>query len=225
MKKITFLLFTIFLITFKTAAQDSKFKFGVQGGLNYSSFRGYENYADNNPGFAYLFGASFQYQIKENLSLKVDINFERKSQITKFTTELIYSSPISIPEIYHVRINSYRNYVVLPIMIKYNFTRNKNFYINGGPFLGYLIKAGLKTSGINAPGINTDDTDNTKYYKSLDYGLSAGVGKEFKLNNNHQIYIELRENLGLANTSKNEGIYNAIIKTNSLNLIVGYTFN
>jgi hypothetical protein len=78
MKKITFLLFTIVLITFKTAAQDSKIKFGVQGGLNYSSFRGYENYADNNPGFAYLFGASFQYQIKENLSLKVDINFEKK---------------------------------------------------------------------------------------------------------------------------------------------------
>lgn len=227
MKKITFLFFTIILITFKTAAQDSKLKFGIQGGLNYSSFRGYESYADDTPGFAYLFGASFQYQFKENLSLKVDINYERKRQISKVTVELSeydMGSPVLIPRTYHIKINTYRNYLVLPIMLKYNFSSSKSFYINGGPFLGYLIKSGTKASGINEPGITNDDVD-TKYFKSLDYGLSAGLGKEFELNGNHHIHVELRENLGLANTSKGEGINNATVKTNSLNLIVGYTFN
>lgn len=225
MKKITFLFFTIALISFKTSAQDSKIKFGVQGGLTYSSFRGYDSLSDDNPGFAYLFGASFQYQIKENLSVKADINYERKSQVSKFIAETIYDSPTSLPETYHVKINTYRNYLVLPIMLKYNFTTNRSFYINGGPFLGYLIKSGASTSGFNAPGANNDDIDDTKYNKSLDFGIAAGIGKEFKVNGNHQIYIELRENLGLPNTSKREIRNDGTIKTNSLNLIAGYTFN
>lgn len=228
MKKTTFLLITIALITFKTAAQDSKIKFGIQGGLNYSSFRGYETYSDkDNPSFAYLFGISFQYRIKENLSIKADINYERKTQIAKSTIELweASESPILINGNYTFKTTTYLNYIMLPIMLKYNFSKDKSFYVNGGPYLGYLLKSGAKIDAKNIPGINTDDEETTKYRKSLDYGLSAGIGKEFKLNGNHQIYVELRENLGLANIAKSNSLYTYTIKTNSINLIAGYTFN
>lgn len=225
MKKITFLFLTIALITFKTSAQDSKIKFGVQAGLNYSSFRGYDSYTDDNPGFAYLFGVSFQYQIKENLSIKADLNYERKTQKSKNVIELESYDPQNpfMPGIYHFTNTAFRNYIVLPIMVKYNFSNNKSFYVNGGPFLGYLLKSGATTT-LNIEGLNNDDIDDTKFKKSLDYGLSAGIGKEFKLKGDHDIYIEIRENLGLANTSKSDYIYDNTTKTNSLNLIVGYTF-
>src|SRR5690242_8430206 len=83
MKKITLFLFTITLITFKTTAQESKFKFGVQAGLTYSSFRGYESFIDEDPGFSYLFGISAQYKLNESLSLKADLDYDRKTQTSK----------------------------------------------------------------------------------------------------------------------------------------------
>lgn len=226
MKKITFLFFTIVLITLKTSAQDSKVKFGIQGGLNYSSLRGYDGFVDDNPGFAYLFGFSFQHEIQENLSIKVDLNYERKAQISKSTINLIDNSESPLPieqSIYKSKTTTYLNYIVLPIMLKYNFSNDKSFYINGGPYLGYLLKSGIKSES-NAPSIYNGDVEDTKNRKSLDYGISAGIGKEFKFNENHNFYIELRENLGLANIAKGEIINGGTIKTNSLNLLAGFTF-
>ncbi|WET01947.1 porin family protein [Flavobacterium sp. YJ01] len=226
MKKITFLLFTISLITFKTTAQESKNKFGIQGGLNYSSFRGYDSFTNDKAGFAYVFGLSFQHQIQENLSIKADLNYERKIQNTKGTVEILEPTFPTGPmeENYHFKTTAYLNYVVLPIMIKYNFSGDKSFYINGGPYLGYLLKSGIKSKS-NIPGVINADDEDTNRKKSLDFGLSAGIGKEFKLDTNHQIYVEIRENLGLQNISKTEVINDGTIKTNSLNLLVGFTFN
>ncbi|RUT69946.1 PorT family protein [Flavobacterium cupreum] len=223
MRKITFLFFAIALITFKAAAQDSKIKFGLQGGLNYSSLRGNDSYSDDTPGFSYLFGVSFQYKIKDNLSLKADLNYERKTQVSKEVIEIL-DNPNMFYGVYHFKNTTYQNYIMLPILLKYNFTRSKSFYINGGPFLGYLLKSGTSTD-LSLPGMNSDDTDDTKYRKSLDYGIVAGIGKEFKLSDNNQIYIEIRENLGLANMAKTEVTYLNNIKTNALNLIIGYNFN
>ncbi|MHC0447715.1 porin family protein [Flavobacterium sp. 3-218] len=227
MKKITFLFLTIFsLITFKTLAQDSKITFGVQAGLNYSSYRGFDSYTNDNPGIAYLVGVSVQYRIKNNLSIKADINYERKTQISKTTVEIFPENP-SMPAvggIYDLKIRNYSNYIVLPVMLKYNFSSNKSFYVNGGPFLGYLLKSG-ESAELDAEGVNDEDVETTKYRKSLDYGLSAGIGKEFKLKNDHKLYVEIRDNLGLSNTSKTEMMSGGSLKTNSFNLIAGYTFN
>ncbi|MET3025714.1 porin family protein [Flavobacterium sp. UW10123] len=220
MKKITLLLFTITLIAFKTTAQESKFKFGVQAGLTYSSFRGYESFIDEDPGFSYLFGVSLQYKLNESLSLKADLDYDRKTKTSK--GEGAYISDISY-KYYSIKTTNYFNYITLPIMLKFNFTRNKSFYINGGPYFGYLLKSGWKyeTSGIQNSNENLEDT---KYSKSLDFGISAGFGKEFKLNDNHNIYIELRENLGLTDIAKYPIRSDGSMKTNSLNLIAGFTF-
>lgn len=226
MKNITFLFFTIALITFKTSAQESKIKFGIQGGLNYSNFRGYHSFTDEKPGFSYLFGVSFQYALNESLSLKADLNYDRKTQTTKGTTLDWYNSdtPILTPEITHTfKSTSYLNYITLPIMLKFSFTRNKSFYINGGPYLGYLLKSGM-TFESSSEGSQDEDLENTKYRKSMEFGISAGFGKEFKLNDNHCIYIELRENLGLTDIAKPAMPTDESMKTNSLNLITGFTF-
>ncbi|KAF2327513.1 porin family protein [Flavobacterium nitrogenifigens] len=220
MKKITLFLFTITLITFKTTAQESKFKFGVQAGLTYSSFRGYESFIDEDPGFSYLFGISAQYKLNESLSLRADLDYDRKTQTSK--GEGAYISNVSYDR-YSIKTTNYLNYITLPIMLKFSFTRNKSFYINGGPYLGYLLKSGwkYKTSGIQNSDENLEDT---KYRKSMDFGVSAGFGKEFKLNDNHNIYIELRENLGLTDIAKPAMPTDQSMKTNSLNLIAGFTF-
>ena len=84
MKK-TLLIITLLFSLF-TFSQNSKIKFGFQAGLNYSNFRGYnipstfnQVYSES-PAFAYLGGINVEYKIKERLSLKFELNYERKSQ-------------------------------------------------------------------------------------------------------------------------------------------------
>ena len=227
MKK-TLLIITLLFSLF-TFSQNSKIKFGFQAGLNYSNFRGYnipstfnQVYSES-PAFAYLGGINVEYKIKERLSLKFELNYERKSQKADNNIE-IRENFDDLPQTYKFTSKKNYDYLIIPVLLKYNFTAQNSFYVNGGPFLGYLLKSQI-TNNLNVPNFNSDDLDTTKDNKKVDFGLSFGLGKIIDLNNNKAINIELRENLGLSNTS-NIDIWNGgNVKTNSVNLIVGLIFN
>lgn len=217
------------LITIFSYSQNSKIKFGLQTGLNYSNFRGYtipaefDPYYSESPGFAYLGGINMEYQIKEKLSLKIELNFERKSQKADNTIELRqnFDEP---SQIYNFVTKRNYDYLVLPILLKYCFEDKNSFYINGGSFIGYLLKSQF-TNNLNAPGIDSSSLNTTKDNKKIDFGLSLGLGKNIDLSNNKTFSIEIRENLGLTKTSKLDVWNGGNVKTNSLNLIIGYTLN
>ena len=103
--------------------------------------------------------------------------------------------------------------------MKYKFGTNNSFFINGGPFLSYLLKSELTN---NYDDTSSDQTDN---FKTLDYGLTFGFGKTFKLKNNNELSIEIRENLGLSEINDVTVVDNGFVKTNSINLICNYSFN
>lgn len=211
-------------------SQDSKFKFGVQAGLNYSNFRGYdlpaniEPYYSESPAFAYLGGIYIEYKIKPHLSLKVELSYERKSQKADNTVELIdFDGPVAT---YNYTSKKNHDYLVLPILLKYSFTEKNSFYVNGGPFIGFLLKSNVTHDDIgNGEALDTDPAETTKYYKKTDFGLSVGIGKTFDLNEKNSIFVEIRENLGLSNTTKNPVWGDGKFRTNSLNLVMGYSFN
>jgi hypothetical protein len=227
MKK-TLLIITLLFSLF-TFSQNSKIKFGFQAGLNYSNFRGYnipstfnQVYSES-PAFAYLGGINIEYKIKERLSLKFELNYERKSQKADNNIE-IRENFDDLPQTYKFTSKKNYDYLIIPVLLKYNFTAQNSFYVNGGPFLGYLLKSQI-TNNLNVPNFNSDDLDTTKDNKKVDFGLSFGLGKIIDLNNNKAINIELRENLGLSNTSNIDVWNGGNVKTNSVNLIVGLIFN
>ncbi len=225
------LLFTVLFVLTSTLSfcQNPKIKIGVQAGINYSDFRGYnipiafERVFKESPAFNFFGGLNFEYQFKENLSLRLEINYERKSQQSDNSLELRQS--FSDPSVLY-NYKSYKNYdyLVLPIMIKYNFTDKDSFYLNGGPFIGYLLKSKI-VNDVVIPNFNTNDLDTTSNNKSTDFGLSIGLGKNFEINDKHAINIEIRENLGLTNTSKIDVWNGGTVQTNSINLIVGFSLN
>ncbi|WP_281232558.1 porin family protein [Flavobacterium gelatinilyticum] len=212
MKKIAFLFFTLTLITFKTTAQDSKIKFGLQTGLTYTGFRGYDS-SGSREGFSYLFGASFQFPLKEKLSIKADLNYERKTQISEGRMGSWENGGMTYRTI---KATAYYNYITLPVLLKYTFS-SKNFYVNGGPYVGYLLKSGMKSKSWDG------DMENTKYRKRFDFGIAAGFGKEFKLTQKHLLYLELRDNLGLTDVAKPAMPTDAYLKFNTVSLIAGIT--
>lgn len=226
MKK-TLLSISFLLITFLNYSQNSTIKFGIQAGLNYSDFRGYEIpvtplYSES-PAFAFLGGINLEYLIKEKLSLKLELNYERKSQKADNTLEIFNTDGSS--KVYNFISKKNYDYLVLPILIKYSFSNNNSFYLNGGPFIGYLLKSNITNNLENIDGLNNEPFETTKYNNKTDFGLSIGLGKNFEVKEKNSIFIEIRENLGLTNTSKNTVMGNGTVKTNSLNLIIGYSIN
>ncbi len=228
MKKL--LLSIIFLlISTLNYSQNSKIKFGIQGGLNYSNFRGYDIpdqfdplYSES-PAFALLGGLNFEYQIKGKLSLKLELNYERKSQ--KADNYIEITDIDGFTKGYNFTSKKNYDYLVLPIMLKYNFTNKNSFYVNGGPFVGFLLKSNLTNDLQNIDGLNNDPIETTNLNNKTDFGLSIGLGKIIEINEKNSIFIEVRENLGLTNTSKNKVWGNGEVKINSLNLIIGYSLN
>lgn len=223
------LLSILFLLTsFLNYSQDSKIKYGIQAGLNYSDLRGYDIpdgldffYSDS-PAFAFLGGINFEYEIKEKLSLKLELNYERKSQKADNNIGMMYAGEPTVS--YNFTSKKNYDYLVLPIMVKYCFSDENSFYVNGGPFIGYLLKSNL-TNDLEIDGGNNDSVETTNLNNKTDFGLSIGLGKTIEINERNSIFIEIRENLGLTNTSKNKVWGNGEVKTNSLNLIVGYSLN
>ncbi|MFN3968997.1 porin family protein [Flavobacterium sp.] len=217
MKKIVF---TFLLVTFfvGNSFAQGKLKVGFNGGLTYSSFRGNPQIETLDAGVDFLVGLSFEYQLKERLSLVANINYDRKTATDNPYIE-IFDSPDD-PSFYgRVKIKFKNQFITLPILLKYQFGPDNSLYINGGPFMSYMIKSELWNDYDER---NTDQTDN---YKSLDFGLVFGFGKTFKLKNNNKISVEIRDNLGLSNISDVPVVGNGYIKTNSLNLICNYSFN
>lgn len=210
-------------------AQNSKVKLGFQGGLNYSNFRGYTIPAiykpvyDESPAFAYLGGINLEYPFNAKLSLRMEINYERKSQKADNNIQIRQNFDDPVQDYNFTSKRNY-DYIVVPILVKYSFTNENSFYLNGGPFVGFLLQSKV-TNNLNVSGFNSSDLSTTKDTKKNDFGLSFGIGKNFDWNNNKTISIEIRENLGLTNISKVDVWNGGTLKTNSINLLVGFSFN
>jgi hypothetical protein len=216
MKKIVVLVIFVF-IGQNSLAQD-KISLGVNGGATYSSFRGNPSAEDFNAGVDFLAGFSFEYKLKERLSLVVNLNYDRKSASKNFLDEFILG-PDDPNLISDVKVKLKMQFISLPILVRYKFGNKNDFYINGGPFISYLLKSELSNDYDNT------SLDMTKSFKKIDYGLVLGFGKTFKLKNNTELSVEIRENLGLNNISSKPVVDDGSIKTNSLNLICNYSFN
>lgn len=178
----------------------NKLRVGVNAGSTYAKYRGNEVIKESTAGFGYLFGVSLEYVLKENLALKGNLNLERKSYGTNWGT--VYDGAGDVHQS-DFRINE--DYLVLPVMLSYEFWKTNNFFINGGPYLGYLLSS--KTKSDDYPATTNDR-------KNLDVGLAVGAGTALSLNGSNKLIIELRENLGLVN--------DRTLKTNAVNLVLGW---
>ena len=204
----------LFLIFCNFSFAQNNLKFGINGGMTYSSFRGNPSVENFNSGIDFLTGFSFEYNLKERFSLIVNLNYDRKRASQSLYTEFIENP--DDPGFYgNVKIILKKQFITLPILVRYKFGNKNDFYINGGPFISYLLKSQLSNDYDNT------SSNETKNFKKIDYGLAFGIGKTFKLKNNNEISFEIRENLGLTDISS----INGPIKTNSFNLICNYSFN
>ena len=197
-------------------AQTNKWEFGMEGGPNQSSVSGsktpeYQGTLDN-----YLLGFDAQYNITDNFSINAGINSEIKGYSQTFS----YFSRLSGAEPYGTYTNyTSLGYVTFPILAKASIGHKIKFFVNAGPYFGYLVGAPSKVVYQDSVGKQiVSSTSNRNVFKQIDIGACGGVGFEIPLNDKLVFSLEGRYSPGFLNID-NTGSYN--FKNQSSDFILG----
>lgn len=191
MKRIFLVAIAVMAFGFTNAQQT---RFGIKGGLNITSYSG-GDYWDSNSLVGFQVGGFAEIKIIERLAIQPEILFSTQgaSLDTPFGD---YDEKL--------------NYINVPVLAKFYIT--KQFTVEGGPQLGFLVSA--KQDGHDAK----DD------YKSVDTGFNFGAGYNFTDN----VSVNLRYTVGLSNILdyevNNADEYYDSPKNSVLALTVGYKF-
>ena len=186
-------LITIALMAFG-ATNAQKTRFGIKGGLNITTYAG-GDYWDANSLVGFQVGGFAEIKIIERLAVQPEILFSTQgaSLDTSFGD---YDEKL--------------NYINVPVLAKFYIT--KQFTVEGGPQLGFLVSA--KQEGHDAK----DD------FKSVDTGFNFGAGYNFTDN----VSVNLRYTVGLSNILdyevNNADEYFDSPKNSVLALTLGYKF-
>lgn len=211
MKNYFLLLFIALTASININAQNQHdLKIGVNAGLNYPDVRGNEYAKYNNFKVGYLVGVTLDYYLDQNLSLKSNINYERrikKLQLTYYNYDAEETGKENFREI--------TQFINLPVLLKYEFL-NSRFFINGGGFLNYVLDNNYK------PEYPIDNINEYTGKNNIDYGFSAGAGINIFLDKKNWLILEIRDDFGIADIGGVPQNIGGKLQTNAIKLILSW---
>lgn len=203
-----------------TQAQ-KKVVFNVTSGATYSNIRGNEVAEQNKYDFDFTAGIGIEIPLNSRFSFVTGLNFDNKRFKNKILFNPIFLPTTTDPAFYtrELEIQVSLQYLTQPLLFRYYLDKNNNFYLNSGAFIGVFLNSISKIEGRKI-----DDNSNS-IFSNFDFGWAFGVGSKIKISNKHKISLELRNALGLVNVSTVPVQGNGTVKTNSLQIILGYDIN
>lgn len=182
-------------------AQNSMFDLGLEGGPNLStmlissSIPGLD--FDPNPAIYGSGGFIFQYNFKNFLSLKTGLSYQRKGYQINNT----FFSDVSGNVIGTGKISSRFDYLTFPVLVKASFGKKVSFFVNAGPYVGYLL---AKTDRMKMNKQETIYKDDLNYsgFNRWDFGIASGVGIAIPIRTYWVISVEARNYSGLMDITK-----------------------
>ena len=201
----------LLLLISYTPLQAQKYKFGQKAGLNLSTFAGDQTNNDN-VRTAFHVGAVMEYNLSDKFSIQSELLYSEQG----------VSDETQVDENTNIERTKKFNYLNLPVLAKYYLTENLS--LEGGPQIGYLLKAEFETvTTTNTTNVgvvtNSVNEDLSKNSSDFDFGLALGIGYKLK----SRINFAARYTLGLTNINNNNS---SIDNQNRVfQLSVGYFFN
>lgn len=180
MKKI--LLSIIALTAFVSGYAQGKgnIEFGVNAGYNNSTITLNEYSGTPDSRLSFNVGVSADFYFSDRWSLKAKAIYDRKG----WDDELLF-----IPNLETGSTDIELDYITVPVMANWHFGRKRNWYLNFGPYVGFLISA--KETRLN--------TDIKNEFKSTDAGLAFGIGVKIPVSDKVRLFFEFD---GQAGTSE-----------------------
>jgi hypothetical protein len=198
-------------------AQTNCCDIGIEGSIGVASLRGNEFLESHGLRLGYSGGIIFQYNFKNTLALKSGVYYERKGSSYDFGATDPSGNVVGT-----ITGRENFDYVEIPMLLRATFGKKLNGFANAGPFVGFLLKQTNSTDSYNIfPASNSDNTEN---FKKVEAGLSFGIGLLYHMEEKYSLSIEVRDNLGLTNTSALPVYDDGTITTNSIGLFFGINY-
>lgn len=201
-------------------AQNSMFDLGLEGGPNLSTMliKSSNQAFDFDPKPA-IFGSGgfiFQYNFKNFLSLKTGFSYQRKGYQGDNVSILTPSGNIAGIG----KTISRFDYLTFPVLVKASFGKKVSFFVNAGPYVGYLLTKTDRTKVGSEEHIYTTNLKNSGYNR-WDFGIASGIGIAIPIRTYWVISVEARNYSGLMDITEP-----AVTKwlTNTTDLRVGVAY-
>lgn len=181
----------------------SQTKVGVELGPSFSNLRGDFLPSTKKAITNLTVGGFIETDINGPWSFKGLVLVERKGY-TFDVSDINIFNPTDDPIFINVETNPNTTYLTLAPLMKYVLGEAVQFYINAGPFVGFVL-------------------ENESPSNSTDFGAIGGIGIQ-KSYNAVSLFIEGRGSLGLANTFESN-LSPGTIKTSAIYILVGIAFD
>lgn len=234
-------------------SEEREVHIGVKAGLSLPNLVGgsdQEITKDYKSRFTANFGGFVDIQLKKNTSLQIEVDYAPqggKRNGIQPVTQPIPGLPVLPAGSYYFA--NFKNtakldYIEVPVMLKYRARKEKavGYYVNGGPYMGFLMKATTVTSGTSPlylnnagtvpvligpgtpfPAIPFDaKTDVTDDLNRFNFGVTGGGGITFKHGKNYA-FIDGRVAYGLTTLQK-DTVNDGKSRTGNVVFSFGYAF-
>jgi opacity protein-like surface antigen len=189
MKKLFITALFVLGLSSTTFAQQSKgdVEFGFNLGYNFSTVSNSEG-ESTDPGSGINLGASADYYFSDRWSIKGKLIYDQKGWNNGFVDySLISNDPVA-----SYRTDFNLNYLTVPVMANWHFGSKRNWYLNFGPYAGFLLSANETAR----------DKDVTDGFNSTDFGLALGIGVKIPVTDKLKISLEYDDQTGFSDVFK-----------------------
>lgn len=156
-------------------------------------------------------GIYLDFPLKKNFSIKTYGSYEKKGKMLeneRVETEKAGENEVTTTTLYKRNVEN--TYLVVPVLLKYAWPNRTTYFIQGGPYAGFLTKSNTSGSSIvtelSGNSAYTDaydfDVDSKDHTNNVDLGLMVGGGMEFYWTSNSYLFMELNASLGVRKIDK-----------------------
>lgn len=202
MRKIIFTLLAIAEISTGNAQSKGNVEFGLNAGLSFSSISNTDYYSNTDINTSFNVGGSAEYFFSDRWGIKAKIIYDRKGWDNG---RVNYNA-----QTYGTNINT--DYLTIPVMANWHFGGKRNWYLNFGSYVGFLVNA-KETRFDN----DVKDTLNT-----TEAGLAFGIGVKIPVSNYIKIFIEYDVQSGFSDIFKENYDSNVFTSRGAFNIGINF---
>lgn len=202
MKKIISAVLLLLLSSTSVAQGKGDVEFGFNIGFNGASVSTPDGNTDRIGGFNAA--AAADYYFSKSWSVKGKLIYDQKGWAKGFIENLNTGETFK---------TDYRlNYLTIPVTANWHFGNTKNWYLNFGPYFGFLMNAEETRFGL----------DVKEAFNTSDFGLALAIGVKIPVSNKLKLSLEYDTQSGLANIFKQSDGANVLNSRYSLNVGVNF---
>lgn len=190
-------------IASSNAQEKGDVEFGVNIGYNSSTVVVSNSIFQPDSGSGLNAGLAADYFFSDRWSIKGKLIFDQKGWDND-----VFEDANGNP--YYTNVNL--NYLTIPVMANWHFGGKRNWYLNFGPYAGFLISAKETTRGV----------DIKEALNTTDFGLALGIGVKIPVTDKLKVSIEFDGQGGFSDIFKENDGYRVQNSRSSINVGVNF---